>query len=305
MPFEVTILGSNSAIPAYGRNHTSHFVQVKNKRFLIDCGEGTQHQMRRYGLKAQQLDVIFISHLHGDHYLGLVGLLSSLHLQGRKRELLLYGPKGLDEIITLQLKYSETVFNYNLRFIEVDTTIAQVIYEDARVHVSTIPLEHRIPCSGYLIKEQPHPYRINKTKISEDIGLQDLATLKQGKPVIGSDGAVIYDLESYTLPPKISRAYAFCSDTKYDPDLHTIVNKVDLLYHESTFLNERELTASNTFHSTAAQAAQVAKDADVGKLLIGHFSARYKDIRPFEAEARLVFERSHIAIEGKSFAITH
>ena len=261
--------------------------------------------MRRFGLKAQQLDVIFITHLHGDHYLGLVGLLSSLHLQGRKRDLLLYGPQGLDEIITLQLKYSDTVFNYNVEFIAVDTTKAQTIYEDDRVSVSSIPLKHRIPCSGYLFKEQPHPHRINKAKISDEMSLQDLALLKQGRSVEDSEGKVLLEVEDYTLPPKHSRSYAFCSDTKYDPDLVKIVNKVDLLYHEATFLDERELTASNTYHSTAGQAAQIAKDAGVGRLIIGHFSARYKDIRPFEKEAKSVFEPTFLAIEGKSFAITH
>ena len=305
MPFEVTILGSNSAIPTYGRHHTAQFVKIKNKRFLIDCGEATQLQMRKYGVKPQQLDAIFISHLHGDHYLGLVGLLSSLHLQGRKKDLTLYGPRGLDDIISLQLMHSETVFNYRLNFIRIDTSVNQVIYEDEVVKIFSIPLNHRISCSGFKIQEQPHAIRMNKAKLPENISLQQIEQLKQGEDIIDDAGKILFHNDQLTLPPKKARTYAFCSDTKYDPNLHQQVEGVDLLYHETTFLNERELTAANTFHSTAAEAAIVARDASAKKLIIGHFSARYKDIRPFELEARKVFKETYLAKEGKTFAIEH
>ena len=305
MPFEVTVLGSNSAIPAYGRNHTAQFIKVENKRFLIDCGEATQHQMRKFGLKPQQLDAIFISHLHGDHYLGLVGLLSSLHLQGRKKDLILYGPRGLDDIITLQLKYSDTVFNYRLIFKRIDTSKYQVIYEDDRVKIYSIPLEHRIPCSGFKIEEQPHQVRINKVKLPEDISLLNINKLREGNDILDENGAILFRNEELTLPANKSRSYSFCSDTRYNPKLSDLVKDVDLLYHEATFLLERELSAANTFHSTASQAAQVAKNSKAKKLILGHFSARYKDIRPFEHEARKIFAESYLAIEGKTFAIEH
>lgn len=305
MPFEVTVLGSNSAIPTYGRHHTAQFIKVKNKRFLIDCGEATQHQMRRFGVKPQQLDAIFISHLHGDHYLGLVGLLSSLHLQGRKKDLTLYGPRGLDDIISLQLMHSDTVFNYRLNFIRIDTSVHQVIHEDEIVKIYSIPLNHRIPCAGFKIQEQPYAPRINKAKLPENITMQQIERLKKGEDIFDDDGNIIFHNDQLTLPPKKVRTYAFCSDTKYDPTLYQQVEGVDLLYHETTFLNERELTAANTFHSTAAEAAMVAKEASAKKLIIGHFSARYKDIRPFEQEARKVFKETYLAIEGKTFALEH
>ena len=271
----------------------------------MDCGEATQIQMRRYGIKAQQLDAIFISHLHGDHYLGLVGLLSSLHLQGRTRELTLFGPMGLDDLITLQLKHSDTIFKYKLKFVRVDTEVSRVIHEDERTTVTTIPLSHRIPCCGFLIKEKPHRPRLNKDKLPDNLRLQDIALLKQGKDIVDENDNVVLKAREVLLPPKKSRSYAFCSDTKYLADLHKYFPKVDLMYHEATFLNEKELTASNTLHSTASQAAMVARDAKAGRLLLGHFSARYKDVRPFQEEARLTFPESYLAVEGKSFSIEH
>jgi ribonuclease Z len=303
LPFEVTILGSNSAIPAYGRNHTAQFIKVKNKRFLIDCGEATQHQIRKFGLKPQQLDAIFISHLHGDHYLGLVGLLSTLHLQGRKKDLTLYGPRGLDDIITLQLKYSDTVFNYKLIFKRVDASKNQVIYEDDKVKVYSIPLKHRIPCSGFKIEEQPQHRRINKLNLPADLSIESIAKLRSGEDIVDDSGQLLFRNKDLTLPAKQARTYAFCSDTRYDPDLPGMIKEVDLLYHEATFLFEKELTAANTYHSTAGQAAQIAKAAGVKRLILGHFSARYKDIRPFEQEARKIFAESYLAIEGKTLVI--
>ena len=303
MPFKVTILGSNSAIPAYGRHHTAQYLQIKNKRFLIDCGEGTQNQLKRYKLSAQKLNAIFISHLHGDHYLGLVGLLSSMHLQGRTASLHLYGPLGLREIITLHFQYSDTTLRYKVNFYPYEPNKEEQIYEDKNITVSTIPLEHRIECSGFLFKEKEHPVRINKDKLPEDFSLENIGRLKKGEDIFDRTGKLMFKNSDLTVPAHSRRSYAYCSDTKYLPHLKEQLKGVDLLYHEATFLDENELRASNTFHATAGQAAQLAKDSKAGKLLLGHFSARYKDLAPFEIEARKLFEESYLATEGTTFEI--
>lgn len=304
MSFQVTILGSNSAIPAYGRHHTAQYIQIKNKRFLVDCGEGTQNQLKRYKLSPQKLNAIFISHLHGDHYLGLVGLLSSMHLQGRTTTLNLYGPRGLRNIITLQLRYSDTTLRYQVNFHPYQANSEVVIYEDKQVTVTTIPLEHRVECSGFLFREQPQPLRINKEKLPHGFSLANIGKLKKGEDIVDATGKLLFKNSDLTKPPHPRRSYAYCSDTKYLPHLNKQLKEIDMLYHEATFLNENELKASNTFHATAGQAAQLAKDARVGKLLLGHFSARYKDLDPFELEARKIFPESYLAIEGTTFEIS-
>jgi len=303
LPFQVTILGSNSAIPAYGRHHTSQYVEIKNQRFLVDCGEATQNQIRHYKLSALKLNAIFISHLHGDHYLGLVGLLSSMHLQGRTKALDLFGPIDLRTIITTHFKYSNTVLNYTLKFTPTDAASEAIIYEDKHVSVSTIPLDHRIDCTGFLFKETPHPIRFNKEKIPSDLSLVNIASLKKGDNIYDDDGNIMFKNSELTLPPYKQRSYAYCSDTKYIPQLKKQLKEVNLLYHEATFLDENELRASNTYHSTAAQAALLAKNANVKKLLLGHFSARYKDLDPFRLEAQKVFKETYLAIEGTTFDI--
>ncbi len=303
MTFQVTILGSNSAIPAYGRHHTSQYVQVNNQRFLLDCGEATQNQIKRYKLSALKLNAIFISHLHGDHYLGLVGLLSSMHLQGRTKPLDLFGPRGLQDIITTHFKYSDTTLKYKVNFTSTNATSEATIYEDKHVEVATIPLNHRIDCTGFLFKEKPHAIRFNKEKLPPNLSLVNIALLKKGEDIFDENGALLYKNSDLTLSPFPQRLYAYCSDTKYIPNLKTQLKNVNLLYHEATFLNENELRASNTYHSTAAQAALVAKNSQAKKLLLGHFSARYKDLIPFELEARKVFKESYLAIEGTTFEI--
>lgn len=303
MPFQVTILGSNSAIPAYGRHHTAQYIQIQNKRFLVDCGEATQNQMLHYHLSPQKLDAIFISHLHGDHYLGLVGLLSSMHLQGRKNSLELYGPLGLREVLSLHFRYSDTTLRYKLNFHPVEAGKEMKIYEDKVIEVHTIPLEHRIECNGFLFKEKPHPIRINKDKLPKDISLINIGRLKKGEDIFDTNGTLLYKNSDLTLPAYPQRSYAYCSDTKYLPHLKEQLQGVDLMYHEATFLDENELRASNTFHATAGQAAQLAKDSRAKKLLIGHFSARYKDLEPFEEEARKTFPESYLALEGTTFEI--
>ncbi len=303
MTFLVTILGSNSAIPAYGRHHTAQYVQVKNQKYLVDCGEAAQNQLMRYKLSSLKLNAIFISHLHGDHYLGLVGLLSSMHLQGRTKPLYLYGPRGLKEIIITHFKSSDTVLKYKLIFTPTNAQEPTLIFEDKHIKVTTIPLDHRIDCTGFLFREKPHPIRFNKTKLPPNLSLANIASLKKGEDILDDNGKLLYKNKALTLPPWPQRSYAYCSDTRYMASLKNQLKKVDLLYHEATFLNENELRASNTYHSTAGQAAQLAKEAKAKKLLLGHFSARYKDLKPFEDEARKVFKESYLALEGTTFEV--
>ena len=303
MPFELTILGSNSAIPIHGRHHTAQHLKIQNHHFLIDCGEAAQLQLQLYGLKSQRLEAIFISHLHGDHYLGLIGLLSSMHLQGRTKELHLFGPPPLSDIITTQLRYSETTFRYPVHFHPLAMEKNEIIFENANLSVTTLPLQHRIPCVGFVFKEKPHPLNIDKEKLPEGIRHKELAGLKMGEDILDTDGNVKYKAKDLTHAVNKSRSYAYCTDTLYLPELAETLKRVDLLYHEATFLTEKELKATNTYHATAGQAAQLAKDADVGKLIIGHFSARYKDLYPLQDEARKTFKNSYLAIEGKTFSI--
>lgn len=303
MSFELTILGSNSAVPIYGRHHTAQYLKIQNHCMLIDCGEGTQLQIQNYGLKAQKLEAIFISHLHGDHYLGLVGLLSSMHLMGRTTELTLFGPPELAEIITVQLKYSDTTLRYKLNFKALDMDESKVIYETKKFTVTTFPVEHRIPCVGFLFEEKPFPLNLNKQALPKNITLVEIGLLKKGEDVKDESGKIKYRNEDLTLERKKARSYAYCTDTLYIPELANFLQGVDLLYHEATFLTEKELKATKTYHATAGQAAKLAHEANVGQLIIGHFSARYKNLIPLQDEARKIFEASYLAEEGKTFTV--
>lgn len=303
MGIKVTILGSNSATPAHHRHQSAQLVNVEGRHYLIDCGEATQLQIKRYKIKAQRIDHIFISHLHGDHYLGLVGLLSSMHLMGRKKELHLYAPYGLSEIVRIQLKYSNTAFSYEVIFHEVDTETHQVIHEDDFITVKSIPLSHRIPCSGFLIEEKSKNRRIIKELLPEGLPINKIIQLKKGYDLTDDTGGLLYKNTDLTKAPRKSFSYAYCSDTRYDESIVPFIQDCDMLYHEATFLEEHMDRASITYHSTAMEAARIAKKAQVGKLLIGHFSVRYKDITPLQDEARTIFKNSFAAIEGKSYIL--
>lgn len=305
MPFEITILGSNSAIPVYGRHHTAQHLSIRNHQLLIDCGEGTQLRMQQFGVKAQRLEAIFISHLHGDHYLGLVGLLSSMHLMGRTKALHLFGPPPLNEIVVTHMRHSDTTLRYRVHFHPLNMDQPAMIYETRHFTVRTVPVQHRIPCVGFVFEEQPYPRRINKRRLPEDISVAELALLKKGEDVSDGQGGIKYLNKDYTLPARKSRSYAYLTDTLYLPELAAVIKGVNLLYHEATFQTEKELKATKTYHATAGQAAQLASDAGVQKLLIGHFSARYKDLEPLEKEAQKVFANSYLALEGKKFTIEH
>ena len=303
MSLTVKILGSNAATPAHNRNQSAQFLTSDQEHFLIDCGEATQIQLIKYKVKFHKIDFILISHLHGDHYLGLMGLLLTLHLQRREQDLTIYGPQGLDEIITLQLKHSGTTLNYPLHFVTVDPTKNKLILETHSLNVYSIPLVHRVPCSGFLFKEKPKDRRFDKTLLHSGLTGDDIVKLKHGQDVFNSDGTVKYRSLDYTLPPRPAVSYAYCSDTKYHPPLVRILEGVDLLYHEATFGKENEIRAAETFHSTTEQAAKIAKAANAKQLMLGHFSVRYRDLSPLQAEAKEVFQNTILAIEGESYEI--
>jgi ribonuclease Z len=301
--FELTILGANAAIPAHGRFPTSQVLCINHRYYLIDCGEGAQIQLFRYKIKINKIHAIFISHLHGDHYLGLMGLLNTMNLRGRTESLYLHGPKGLQEIITTQLKYSYSILNYSLYFIETNQEESVFLFEDKKVTVHTIPLLHRIPCCGFLFREKIKDRNLIKEKIPTELSVAGRIALKKGEDFQHNNQTL--KNEDYTYAPNKSRSYAFCSDTVYLPSspLIEIIQNVDLLYHEATFTKVHEQRAAQTFHSTAEQAALIAKEANVEQLILGHFSTRYYDLSPVLEEAKIIFPNSVLAIEGETFPV--
>ncbi len=303
MTFDVFILGSNSAIPAYGRHPTSQVVNHNEKLFLIDCGEGTQMQMSHYKIKRSKINHIFISHLHGDHYYGLIGLITSYHLMQRVEPLHLFCPKGLSEIIELNFKYSDTRLKFELLFHEIDCESSNIIFENEQLSITTIPMQHRISCCGFLFKEKKHERKIISQKLAEyKIPVSEIPSIKKGNDLV-LNGNTIKNAE-ITTGAEPSRSYAYCADTLYNEKILPIINGVDLLYHEATFMDESEERASLTFHSTTTQAATMAKKAMVNKLLIGHFSAKYPELELMAEEAKKVFPETQLAIEGKKFNVS-
>lgn len=303
MKFEVTILGSSSATPIFNRNPTSQALNINERLYLIDCGEGTQQQMLRFDIKASRIDHIFISHLHGDHYLGIVGLLSSMHLNGRKKELYLYGPPHLKEIIDLQLKYSETTLQFPLEFTPTNAQKAEVIVNNNDIIIETIPLDHRIDCTGFLFREKKRLRKLKKEKLEElHIPVEYYTALKKGNDYTSANG-VVYKNDTLTIDSDEPKAYAYCSDTLYNEQYFNQIDRVTLLYHEATFLNDMLSRAQDTHHTTALQAGEIALKTHARKLLIGHFSARYKTLNELLDEARSVFPATELAIEGKTFLI--
>lgn len=300
-PFELTILGCSSATPTSERYPTAQVLQAAGRFFLIDCGEGTQIQVRKYRIRFQRISRIFISHLHGDHYLGLMGFLSSLHLLGRNNEMHIYSQAELRDIIEIQLKHSNTRLNYPIVWHPLSYDKSELLYEDEKISVESIVLNHRIPCCGFLFREKPHLRRLRKDKVDKySIPIGWLHRIKSGEDYIADDGLVIANAEITDEPPK-SLSYAFCSDTRYNEGIVEQIRGVDLLYHEATFTHDRLPRAIETFHSTAKEAATIAKMAEVKQLIIGHYSARYKDLSPLLNEARSVFENTVLAVEGNIY----
>ncbi|MEO0311485.1 MAG: hypothetical protein RIQ89_1142 [Bacteroidota bacterium] len=306
MVFEVTILGSSSATPIYQRHPTAQVLNMHERFFLVDCGEGTLIQMNRYKIKFHRINHIFISHLHGDHYLGLMGLISTMHLQGRKMPLHIYAPAALKEIIDIQLNFSDTRLRYDLIFHAIDTSKSAVIFEDDEVSVTTILLNHRVPCTGFLFKENEKPLKIKREKIIQyQIPVGVIPEIKAGKDFLDPLQNILIPNSELTIKPLPARSYAFCSDTLYKPELSNLLKGVNLLYHEATFMEDKLERATETYHSTAAQAATIAKMAEVERLIIGHFSARYKNLYPLLEEAKAVFDNTTLALEGDVFSIQH
>lgn len=302
MLFRVTILGCNSAIPTSKRKPTAQLLNVAERFFLIDCGEGTQEQLRKYRIKMQRINHIFISHLHGDHYFGLIGLLSTLHLLGRQKELHLYAPPLLKEIIDLQLAASNTVLRYSLFFHPLSFDAPVKLMEDDHMEVHTIPLRHSITCCGFLFREKQRPRRMCRQKVAQyQIPANFIESIKAGADYQYEGESIPH--KELTLAAMKSRSYAFCSDTAYHEPIIEQIKRVDLLYHEATFMNELASRAEQTLHSTASQAASIAAQAQVKKLVIGHFSSRYTQLTPLLEEAKDVFTQTVLASEGMEINI--
>jgi ribonuclease Z len=303
MDFDLTILGSNSAVPAFGRHPTSQVLRYKTSKYLIDCGEGTQFQLSRFKVKRGTINNIFISHLHGDHYFGLVGLVNSFRLNGRKEPLNIFGPPQLLDIIKIQVKIDDEQFGYPVTFYPLTFGVSEKIFEDDNLEVFTIPMEHKIDCNGFLFKEKPRPRKIISDKIREhQISHEYIEFIRKGANFQKEDGTIVPNNE-LTEDPAPSVSYAFCSDTLYTENFLQLIDGVDLLYHEATFTNDSADKAKERFHSTAAEAATIAVKANVKKLLIGHFSARYADLQPLLEEAKSIFPNTQLATEGEIFQV--
>ncbi|WP_310102137.1 ribonuclease Z [Algoriphagus sp. 4150] len=301
--FEVTILGNTSSIPVHGRHHTAQVVRFGQDFLLLDCGEAMQLQARAFKIRVSKINTIFISHLHGDHYLGLVGLLSSYHLAKRTSPLTLFGPQGLDEIITTHFRWSNTKLSYPLTFVQTHDDGLNLLLDTPRYQVYSFPLKHRLPTTGFLIKEKHGLRSMIKEKLQQDnLSFAAIQSLRKGIDYKDENGKK-YKVNAYTHPLPPLRSYAYCSDTIYNPDLKPYLENVDLLYHESTFMEDNRERAAVTFHSTAKQAAEIAKISGVKKLLLGHFSSRYTDLELMLGEAKSVFPSSILSEEGQTYAI--
>ncbi len=300
---KLTILGNGSASPLLGRNPSSAVVDIGNEYLLIDCGEGVQYRFLEYKLKFSRLKYILITHLHGDHYFGLIGLISTLNQWGRTEPITLIGPKGLDEIMALQMKYSGTSLNFYIDYIITNPETAEEIFQNHKIRINTFPLQHRIPCTGFVIAEQTAKRKILAEKLPSNFPPAYFKLLQNGEDVTDELSGKIYPNHEYTIEPEPAKTLAYASDTIYDQSIVQYIKNSDLLYHEATFINELEDRARETFHSTAAQAANIAAQAQVKKLVIGHFSSRYKTLETFESEAKAVFPDTFLAEEGISFEI--
>lgn len=298
---KLTILGCYSATPRVNTNPTSQVLEIQNHNFLIDCGEGTQVALRKHKIKFNRIKHIFISHLHGDHYFGLAGLVSTFRLLTRETDLHIYGPKGLKEVITLQMKLADSWTNYKLIFHELNSKESELIFEDDKVSVHTIPLDHRVYANGFLFKEKAGLRKLDIDKArTANINEAYFTKLKQGFDVQNQDGVLIKN-EQVTFEGPKPKSYAFCSDTVYKEELASVIKDTTVLYHESTFLDRHEHLARPTKHSTATQAARIAKLANVKQLILGHYSTRYDDLEEFKKEAYTVFKNVELAEDGKIF----
>lgn len=297
----LTILGCYSATPRTLNNTTSQVLEINNHMFLIDCGEGTQVQLRKHKIKFNRIKHIFISHLHGDHFFGLVGLISTFRLLTRETDLHVYGPKGIKEVVILQMKLADSWTNYSLYFHELTSKESELIFEDDKVEVHTIPLNHRVYTNGFLFKEKEGPRKLDVKSAEEaHVNVAYYRKLTQGFDVENEDGITIKNDTVTHAGPK-PKSYAFCSDTMYKEDIIPLIKNIDVLYHESTFLDQHANLALKTKHSTAKEAAKIAKLSNAGTLVLGHYSTRYDSLESFKDEAQSVFENVVLAKDGKTF----
>ena len=300
---KLTILGCYAATPRTITNPTSQLLEIKNRMFLIDSGEGTQVQLRKNKIKFSKINQVFISHLHGDHFYGLIGLISTFSLLGRTTDLHIYGPKGIKEIILLQLRLSNSWTNYGLYFHELESEESETIFEDEKVVVTTIPLKHRVYTNGFLFQEKVGERKLNMDAVlNYEIESCYYQKIKNGKDIALEDGRTIPNSE-LTFDPIEPKSYAFCSDTVYNEAILPIIENVDVLYHESTFLESEEGLAQKTLHSTAKEAARIALKANVKQLILGHYSTRYDSISLFKEEAATIFSEVALAEDGKTFEL--
>jgi len=301
--FTVTILGSSSALPTLNRFPTSQVISLNEKLYLIDCGEGTQIQLRKFGIKAGKINHIFISHLHGDHIFGLPGLISTMALGGKKGELHLYSHSGLKSMMDPLLSFMNDIDNFKVVYHPLNFRSRAVIYEDSKLVIESFPLKHRIPCCGFLFREKERELHLRSDQLEYlKIPIRDRVPIKCGADYQRPDGVIIPNQE-LTFPPDPVRSYAFCTDTVPRKQIIPIIYQVDLLYHEATFCDDLRDLALKTYHTTAKQAAEIAYTAEVKKLIIGHFSSRYKHERILVDEARSVFPNTFAANDGARFEL--
>ena len=297
-PFRVHILGCGSALPTLKHNPSSQIVEIRGKCFMIDCGEGTQTQLRRSKIKFTRISAVFISHVHGDHCFGLIGMISTFGMLGRTAPLHIYAPAGFSNIMKMQIDFFCKDLEYEVVFHDVDTNAKNIVYEDRSLTVETVPLSHRVPCCGFIFREkQTLPHILRDMADYYKVPVSQFNNIKNGADWVDEEGNVI-PYTRLTKPSEPARSYAYCSDTKYLPMLHECLKDVCVLYHESTYSKEDEDMAKMYFHSTAAQAAQVASDANVGKLVLGHYSARYEDENRLLEEAKNIFPNTVLSDEG-------
>ena len=306
MSLRLTILGCHSATPRSLAQPSAQYLEINGEHILIDCAEGTQTQLRKFGVKFSRIRHVFISHLHGDHFYGLIGLISTFSLLNRQNELHVYGPTGLKEIIQLQLKLTKSWIDYPLHFHELNSGKSELIFDSEKIQVRTIPLRHRIYTNGFLLREKPAPRKLNMEMISKhpEIDICDYQNLKDGKDFTDTKGTVVAN-DELTHDPPTPLSYAYCSDTTYSEEVAKVIQNVDLLYHESTFLEQHVDLAETTRHSTAAQAAKIASMAGAKKLILGHFSSRYKDTNLFLQEAMEHFAYCELCEAGKVFEVNN
>ena len=303
MSFSITILGTASAKPTLNRHPSGQVVNIHEQHYLVDAGEGVQQQLIRYGINPLKIREVFISHLHGDHLFGLFPLISTLGLYGRRTPLKVYAPAPFGEMLAMHLKYFDTALPYEVEWIEVDTTKHRLLMENRTIEVWSIPLRHRVPCAGFLFREKEPPLNVEKFKIAKyGLSIAQITAAKRGEDVVLESGEVIPNSE-LTYRPYAARSYAYLSDTNFSAKAATLCRGVDLMYHAATYAAAEQRSAKDRGHSTTIDAAKAAVKAEAGRLLLGHYSSRYKQLEPLVEEARTLFTESYAAVEGETFTI--